>query len=186
MTHITPCYPPPSTLPWCIICSQLLRGIVVHFQWHHILCFETIYTQHPYVKFIGQILAYSIFTSHILIGLESCIHFINQPLQFCNFIKIGTYSMSHLIYCIRNMYTPYQGLKYVMTHDLCNKKTTWGGKGKKMLLLNLYMSSHVEDLPLIPIIQNTITNRINTHHGHTYILYGGFKYDIALIGRQND
>ena len=54
------------------------------------------------------------------------------------------------------------------------------------LLINLYMPSHEEDLPLIPIIQNTITNQINTHPNHTYILYGDFNRDIALIGRQND
>ena len=54
------------------------------------------------------------------------------------------------------------------------------------LLINLYMPSHKEDLPLIPSIQNTITNQINTHPNHTYILYGDFNRDIALIDRQND
>ena len=54
------------------------------------------------------------------------------------------------------------------------------------LLINLYMPSHEEDIPLIPTIQNTITNQINFHPNHTYILCGDFNRDIALIGRQND
>ena len=54
------------------------------------------------------------------------------------------------------------------------------------LLINLYMPSHEEDIPLIPTIQNTITNKINLHPNHTYILCGDFNRDIALIGRQND
>ena len=48
------------------------------------------------------------------------------------------------------------------------------------------MSSHEEDIHLIPTIQNTITNQINLHPNHTYILCGDFNRDIALIGRQND
>ena len=54
------------------------------------------------------------------------------------------------------------------------------------LLINLYMPSHEENIPLIPTIQNTITNQINLHPNHTYILCGDFNKDIALIGRQND
>ena len=54
------------------------------------------------------------------------------------------------------------------------------------LLLNLYMPSHEEDIPLIPIIQHTITYQVNLHPNHTYILCGDFIRDIALIGRQND
>ena len=54
------------------------------------------------------------------------------------------------------------------------------------LLINLYMPSHEEDLPFIPIIQNTITNQINIYPNHTYILCGDFNKDIILIGRQND
>ena len=54
------------------------------------------------------------------------------------------------------------------------------------LLINLYMPSHEEDTHLIPIIQNTITNQINLHPNHAYILCGDFNRDVALIGRQND
>ena len=54
------------------------------------------------------------------------------------------------------------------------------------LLINIYMPSHEEDLPLIPTIQNTITDHINSHPNHTYILCGDFNRDIALIGRQNN
>jgi len=54
------------------------------------------------------------------------------------------------------------------------------------LLFNLYMPSHEEDIPLIPTIQNTITNQLNLHPNHTCILCGDFNRDIALIGRQND
>jgi hypothetical protein len=54
------------------------------------------------------------------------------------------------------------------------------------LLFNIYMPSHAEDLSLIPIIQNTITDHINAHPNHTYILCGDFNRDIALIGRQNN
>lgn len=34
--------------------------------------------------------------------------------------------------------------------------------------------------------QTTITNQINTHPNHTYILCGDLNRDIVLIGRQND
>ena len=54
------------------------------------------------------------------------------------------------------------------------------------LLINLYMPSHEDDLPLIPTIQANITRQINTHPNHTYILCGDFNRDVALIGRQND
>ena len=54
------------------------------------------------------------------------------------------------------------------------------------LLINLYMPFHEDDIPLIPTIQNTITNQINLHPNHTYILCGDFNRDIALIGRQTD
>ena len=53
-------------------------------------------------------------------------------------------------------------------------------------LINIYMPSHEEDLPLIPTIQNTITDHINAHPNHAYILCGDFNMNIALIGRQND
>ena len=48
------------------------------------------------------------------------------------------------------------------------------------------MPSHEEDSSLIPNIQNTITNQINAHPGHMYILCGDFNRDVALIGKQND
>ena len=54
------------------------------------------------------------------------------------------------------------------------------------LFINLYRPSHNDDTPLIPLIQNTITNQINLHPNHAYILCGDFNRDVALIGRQND
>ena len=54
------------------------------------------------------------------------------------------------------------------------------------LLINIYIPSHEEDLPLIPNIQTTIIEQINPHPDHAYILCGDFNRDIALIGRQND
>ena len=48
------------------------------------------------------------------------------------------------------------------------------------------MPSHTDDTPLIPLIQNTITNQINLHPNHAHILCGDFNRDVALIGRQND
>lgn len=54
------------------------------------------------------------------------------------------------------------------------------------LLVDLYMPSHEDDLPFNPTIQETVTNQINGHPDHTYILYGDFNRDIALNGRQND
>ena len=46
------------------------------------------------------------------------------------------------------------------------------------------MPSHEEDLPLMPNIQNTITNQINGHPDHTYILCRDFNRDVALIGKK--
>ena len=48
------------------------------------------------------------------------------------------------------------------------------------------MPSHEEDIPLIPTIQNTITNQINLHPNYACIVCRDFDRDIALIGRQND
>ena len=47
------------------------------------------------------------------------------------------------------------------------------------LFINLYMPSHDEDTPLIPLIQATITNQINLHPNHAYILSGDFNRDVA-------
>ena len=44
------------------------------------------------------------------------------------------------------------------------------------------MPSHIEDLRLIPIIQQTIRTQIDSHPNHTYILCGDFNRDIAFIG----
>ena len=46
------------------------------------------------------------------------------------------------------------------------------------------MPSHIEDIRLIPTIQQTIKRLIDTHPNHTHILCGDFNRDIALIGRQ--
>ena len=47
------------------------------------------------------------------------------------------------------------------------------------------MPSHIEDIRLIPIIQQTIRIQIDSHPNHTHILCGDFIRDIALIGCQN-
>ena len=54
------------------------------------------------------------------------------------------------------------------------------------LLIHLYMPSDIEDITLIPTIQQTISIQIDAHPNHTYILCGDFNRDIALIGRQNE
>jgi hypothetical protein len=54
------------------------------------------------------------------------------------------------------------------------------------LVINIYMPLHEEDLPFIPIIQITVTEQINAHPNHTYVICGNFNRDIALRGRQND
>ena len=48
------------------------------------------------------------------------------------------------------------------------------------------MPSHIEDIRLIPTIQQTTRIQIDTHPNHTLILCGDFNRDIALIGRQNE
>ena len=52
------------------------------------------------------------------------------------------------------------------------------------LIIHIYMPSHIEDIRLIPTIQQTIKRLIDTHPNHTNILCGDFNRDIALIGRQ--
>ena len=53
------------------------------------------------------------------------------------------------------------------------------------LILHLYMPSHIEDIRLVPTIQQTIRMQINAHPNHTYVLCRDFNRDIALIGCQN-
>lgn len=48
------------------------------------------------------------------------------------------------------------------------------------------MPLNAKNLPLIPTIQNTIINQINTQPNHKHILYGDFNCNTTLIGRQND
>jgi hypothetical protein len=48
------------------------------------------------------------------------------------------------------------------------------------------MSSHEEDLRLIPTTQTFIMDQINSRPDHTYILGGDFNCDICSIGIQND
>ena len=48
------------------------------------------------------------------------------------------------------------------------------------------MPSHTDDLQYIPIIQQHITQQINTHPTFTHILCGDFNQDIALRGRQTE
>jgi hypothetical protein len=51
-------------------------------------------------------------------------------------------------------------------------------------LINLYMSTHIEDIFLIPIIQTTIFNHIHNNPQSNIIMLGDFNRDIALIGKQ--
>jgi hypothetical protein len=46
------------------------------------------------------------------------------------------------------------------------------------------MPTHIEDTPLIPIIQTTIFNDIHNNLLSNIILCGDFNRDIALIGKQ--
>ena len=55
-----------------------------------------------------------------------------------------------------------------------------------LLIIHMYMPTHLEDTHLIPYLKNTITNQINAHPNHTHILCGDFNRDIALTGRQNN
>jgi exonuclease III len=54
-----------------------------------------------------------------------------------------------------------------------------------IIVLNMYMPSHLEDAHLIPEIQNQIHNIILQHPNHTTILAGDFNRDILLQGRTN-
>ena len=54
------------------------------------------------------------------------------------------------------------------------------------LLIHIYMPSHDEDIRLIPIIQQNITQQTTSHPNQTQIICGDFNRDIALIGRQNE
>jgi hypothetical protein len=53
------------------------------------------------------------------------------------------------------------------------------------LIINIHMPSHEEDIRLLPIIQQNITQQFTNHPNHTHILCGDFNRDIALIRRQN-
>lgn len=48
------------------------------------------------------------------------------------------------------------------------------------------MSSRIDDIQYIRLIQQNITQKITAHKNHLYILYGDFNKDIRLIGRQNE
>ena len=50
----------------------------------------------------------------------------------------------------------------------------------------MYMPTHLEDICLIPHLQNEIVHRIAIHPNHTHALCGDFNRDIALRGRQNN
>jgi hypothetical protein len=52
-------------------------------------------------------------------------------------------------------------------------------------LIHLYMLTHIEDTPLIFIIQTTIFNHIHNNPLNNVILCGDFNRDIALIGKQH-
>ena len=50
----------------------------------------------------------------------------------------------------------------------------------------MYMPSYIEDIRLIPIIQQTIRIQIDSHPNHTHTLCADCNRDIALIGCQNE
>ena len=54
------------------------------------------------------------------------------------------------------------------------------------LIIHMYMPTHLEDIHLVPHLKTEITNQINLHPNHIYILCGDFNRDIALTGRQNN
>ena len=71
--------------------------------------------------------------------------------------------------------SPYLQIIHVKNHPL-----------QPWLIIHLYMPSHIEDIRLIPTIQQTIRIQIDTHSNHTYILCGDFNRDIAFIGHENE
>jgi hypothetical protein len=52
-------------------------------------------------------------------------------------------------------------------------------------LIHLYMPTHTDDIPLIPILQTTIFNMVHNNPLSNIILLGDFNRDIALIGKQH-
>jgi hypothetical protein len=48
------------------------------------------------------------------------------------------------------------------------------------------MPSHIEDLPLLPDIQATLTHQLIHYPNHTIIFYRDFNRDIALISSHHD
>ena len=55
-----------------------------------------------------------------------------------------------------------------------------------ILLLNMYMPTHPQDIQLIPEIQNQILKLITQHTNHITILAGDFNRDILLKGRTHN
>jgi exonuclease III len=70
--------------------------------------------------------------------------------------------------------SPYLQIIRILNHPL-----------QPWLLINMYMPSHLEDLPLFPNIETTIIQQIAHHPNHTTILCGDFNRDIAIIGRSH-
>jgi hypothetical protein len=81
---------------------------------------------------------------------------------------------------IKNIATPNKILPYLQTIEIQNKPL------KPLIIINLYMSTHHEDLTLVPIIKNTIHTTLNTHQSHTIILLRDFNRNTKLIGRNNN
>ena len=50
----------------------------------------------------------------------------------------------------------------------------------------MYMPTHSNDTCLLPHLKHEITNQINIHPNHIYILCGDFNRDISLRGRRNN
>ena len=56
----------------------------------------------------------------------------------------------------------------------------------QIIIINLYISLHQNDLHLIPNILDNVTTTINKNQNHIIILGGNFNKDIALIGCNNE
>ena len=76
--------------------------------------------------------------------------------------------------------TPNSISPYVQTIEIQNKLL------KLIIIINIYMPLHQEDIILISTIKGKISHIANTYHIHVIILLGNFNRDIKLIGRHTN
>lgn len=72
--------------------------------------------------------------------------------------------------------TPNNISPYLQAIKISNKPLT------PLIIINLYMPSHINDIPLISKIKNQIQTLTKNHHPHNIILAGDFNRDILLQG----